>query len=301
VRLTNDIDEAPEAVVCAAQRANLLGEGPVWDARMGRLWWVDIKGGRLEWLHPASGASRGLAVEGQVSAVAPRAGGGGLLAARKDGLGILDPETGAFERRLDPEPDRPGNRANDGNVDLAGRFWFGTMDDDEIEATGAIYRLDGDWSHHRVLDGIGISNTLVCNPACDRIYIADSLLRTIETLAIDPATGAPAERRPFADTRDLPCAPDGSAVDEQGYLWNAQWGGARIVRYAPDGSVDRIVAVPVDQPTSCAFGGDDLETLYVTTARWGLTPDALARQPLAGCLLALRPGVRGLALPPFAG
>jgi sugar lactone lactonase YvrE len=290
-----------EAIVCAAQRRNLLGEGPVWDARAGRLWWVDIKGDRLEWLDPRSGTDGGAAVEGQVSAVAPRACGEGLLAARKDGLGILDPKTGAFELRLDPEPDRPGNRANDGNVDLAGRFWFGTMDDEETLISGAVYRLDADWSQERILDGIGISNTLVCGPACDRIYIADSMRRTIETLAIDPATGVAGRRRPFADTVGRAWTPDGAAVDEEGFLWNAQWGGSRIVRYAPNGSIDRVIEVPVDQPTSCAFGGENLATLYVTTARWGLSAEALARQPLAGCLLAFDPGVRGLALPPFAG
>jgi len=288
-------------IVCAVSARNLLGEGPVWDERDGRLWWVDIKGGRLSWLEPASGDSGSRAVGGQVSALAPRAGGPGLLAARKDGLGILDPASGVFEHRLDPEPERPGNRANDGNVDLAGRFWFGTMDDRESEVTGAIYRLDADWSHHRVLDGIGISNTLVCNPACSAIYIADSMARTIETLAIDPATGAPGARRPFADTCGETCGPDGSAVDEEGFLWNAQWGGARIVRYAPNGSIDRIVPMPVDQPTSCAFGGKDLGTLYITTARASLSVEALARQPLAGSLLAFNPGVRGLSLPPFAG
>jgi L-arabinonolactonase len=292
---------SPRPIVCAVRAENILGEGPVWDERIGRLWWVDIKGGRLLWLDPASGETGGSIVEGQVSAVAPRAGGEGLLAARKDGLGVLDPVSGAFEHRLDPEPDRPGNRANDGNVDLAGRFWFGTMDDGETEITGAIYRLDADWTHHRILGGIGISNTLVCNPAGDAIYIVDSLARTIETLEIDPASGAPGARRAFADTRGQDCGPDGSAVDEEGFLWNAQWGGARIVRYAPDGGIDRIVPVPVDQPTSCAFGGRDFSTLYVTTARAGLSTAVLRRQPLAGCLLAFEPGVRGLALPPFAG
>ncbi|HEY5070440.1 MAG TPA: SMP-30/gluconolactonase/LRE family protein [Caulobacteraceae bacterium] len=288
-------------IACAVRRENLLGEGPVWDARRGRLWWVDIKGGRLEWLEPASGANGGCAVEGQVSAVAPRADGAGLVAARKDGIGILDPASGRFAWRFDPEPERPGNRANDGNVDLAGRFWFGTMDDGETKMTGAIYRLDADWSCTRILDGVGIANTLVCGPGGDRLYLADSRRKVIETLAIDPLSGAAGVRRSFADTRGQPFAPDGSAVDEQGFLWNAQWGGARIVRYTPDGSIDAIVPTPVDQPSSCAFGGADLASLYITTARWGLSAEALARQPLAGSLLAFTPGVRGLPLAPFAG
>jgi sugar lactone lactonase YvrE len=288
-------------IVVAARRSFILGEGPVWDAASGRLYWLDIKGGRVEWLRPAGGAEGGVDVSGQISAVAPRIGGPGLLAIREDRVGVLDPETGVFEGRLDPEPDRPGNRANDGHVDMAGRFWFGTMDDAEAGVTGAVYRLDPDWSCTRVLDGIGISNTLVCSPGGETLYVADSMAGVIDALAIDPVTGAAGERRSFVDLAGEPFAPDGSAVDEAGFLWNAQWGGARIVRYAPDGTIDRIVPLPVDQPTSCAFGGERLETLYVTTARKGLSDEALARKPLAGSLLAFRPGVRGLALPPFAG
>lgn len=290
-----------DGVRLAVAAQDILGEGPVWDAAAGRLWWVDIKGGRLRWLEPSSGGTGIMRVEGQVSAVAPRACGEGLLAARQDGLGILDPETGAFERRFDPEPDRAGNRCNDGNVDVAGRFWFGTMSDDERGAAGAIYRLDPDWTCERVLDGVGIANTLVCNPAGDILYVADSAARTVDALEIDPVTGATGRRRPFAAAPGATWGPDGSAVDVEGFLWNAQWGAARLVRYAPDGRIDRVVPMPVDHPSSCAFGGEALATLYVTTARWLLTEDALARQPWAGSLLAFEPGVAGLALPPFGG
>jgi sugar lactone lactonase YvrE len=279
---------------------DILGEGPVWDARAGRLYWVDIKGGWLRWLDPASGDRGAVATQGQVSAVAPRACGVGLLAIRRGGVGALDPQTGAFHHRFDPEPDRPANRANDGNVDLAGRFWFGTMRDDETGAEGAIYRLDADWRCTRVLDRIGISNTLVCSPANDILYVADSSRRTIDALEIDPITGAPGARRAWVDLNADGFGPDGSAVDAEGYLWNAQWGGARLVRYAPNGTIDRVVPLPVDHPSSCAFGGPGLSTLYITTARWLLSAEALAKQPLAGSLLAFEPGVRGLPLPPFA-
>ena len=285
----------------AVKAEDILGEGPAWDARAGRLYWLDIKGGRLRWLHSASGEQGCVAVENQVSTVAPRANGQGLVAARKDGLGVLDPETGAFTLRLDPEPDRPMNRANDGNVDLAGRFWFGTMDDGEAESTGAVYRLDPDWTCTRVLDGVGIANTLVCNPAGDVLYVADSMRRTIDALEIDPATGAADARRPWVNLQAEGFGPDGSAVDAEGFLWNAQWGGERLVRYSPDGEIDRIVPLPVDHPSSCAFGGGGLATLYITTARWLLSDEALARQPWAGSLLAFEPGVTGLALPPFGG
>jgi len=142
---------------------------------------------------------------------------------------------------------------------------------------------------------------LVCGSAGDVVYVADSLRRTIDALEINPVTGAPGAQREFAHTRGEGCSPDGSAVDVEGYLWNAQWGGGRLVRYAPSGAIDRIVPVPVDHPSSCAFGGEDLATLYITTARWLLSDEALACQPWAGSLLAFEPGVSGLALPPFGG
>lgn len=291
------MSEVRLAVACG----NVLGEGPVWDTARGRLYWVDIKGGALHWLHPASGETVAVPVEGQVSAVAPRACGEGLLATRQDGVGILDPDTGVFTHRFDPEPDRPHNRCNDGNVDLAGRFWFGAMHDGEVEATGALYRLDPDWSCRRILDGMGIPNTLVVSPGNDVLYVADSLLGTIDALALHPLTGEPAARTPFIHVPAEGCGPDGSAVDAEGFVWNAEWGGARLVRYSPAGHIDRVVPLPVAHPSSCAFGGADLATLYITTARWLLGDAALARQPWAGHLLALEPGVRGLALPPFGG
>lgn len=288
-------------VVCVVRRPNQLGEGPVWDAAAGRLWWVDIKGRRLEWLEPGSGADGGIDLDFELTSVAPRANGQGLLAAGKPGVGVLDPATGAFEVRVAPEADRPGNRTNDGNVDMAGRYWFGTMDDAQAERSGALYRLDPDWACTRVIDGMGIPNTLVCSPDGRRLYVADSARARMDVAEVDPVTGALGEREPFVHTRGEGCAPDGSAVDAEGYVWNAQWGGARIVRYAPDGRIDRVVPMPVSQPSSCAFGGADLSTLYVTSAREGLSAAALAAQPWAGALMALRPGVRGLAAPPFAG
>lgn len=286
-------------VTCVVKAEAILGEGPVWDAARLRLWWLDIKGKRLHWFDPGDGATGQTALDRQIGSVAPRAGGPGLLAAAEDGVGVLDPDTGEFKRRVDEEPDRKRNRANDGNVDVAGRYWFGTMADDEVSVSGAIYRLDADWTCTRVLDDIAISNTLVCSPAGDRLYVADSPTRRIDILAVDRDTGRVGARVPFVTVDQG--FPDGSAVDVDGYLWNAQWGAGRIVRYSPAGAVDRIVPLPVENGSSCAFGGADLDVMYVTTARHNLSDEALARQPLAGSLLAFSPGVRGLALPPFAG
>jgi len=282
-----------------ARRANVLGEGPCWDARSGRLYWVDIKSRRLEWLSPAGGEGA-WALPFQASVVVPRAD-GTLLLGTDRGIAVFDPATGAAEPRLELEPDRPWNRGNDGGVDLQGRFWFGTMDDEGARLTGAVYRLDADWTLTRVLDDLGIPNTLSVSPDGRTLYLADSFHQTLYGYSLDPRTGALGYRFVVADTREGTGTPDGSAVDAEGFIWNAQWGASRIVRYSPDGEIDRIVDTPVSQPTKCAFGGADLDVLYVTSARGGLSDEQLEREPLAGSVFSFRPGVRGLALPPFGG
>jgi L-arabinonolactonase len=287
-------------VVRAVARENILGEGPVWDARSGRLWWLDIKGLRLEWLSPGGGADGTYPLEVRASAVAPRRD-GTLVMANEKGIAVFDPASGRMTQRLEVEPDQPWNRSNDGSVDTGGRFWFSTMDDTQARRSGAVYRLDPDWSLTVAVQGMGIPNTTCCSPDGRTFYLADSRDDVLWAYDLNPETGALGDRRAFADTRGLGGSPDGSAVDAEGYLWNAQWGLWRVVRYAPDGSIDRIVELPVEQPSKCAFGGEDLSTLYVASAREGLLAGALEAQPWAGSLLALDPGVKGWAPPPFGG
>ncbi|MDB5425838.1 MAG: putative gluconolactonase protein [Phenylobacterium sp.] len=280
-------------VQCVADVSDRLGEGPVWSAAEGRLYWFDIKGRRLSWLHPASGTKGAFELPVRASAAAPRAA-GGLLVATERGLGLFDPADGTLE--IAQPFDMPaGFRTNDGKIDLAGNFWWSIMDDDDGARPGAVYRTDGAMETRRVLAGIHIPNTLSVSPDGATLYIADSKLQSI--FAYDPADLTRAEV--FAHTRGEPIYPDGSAVDAEGGLWNAQWGGGRVVRYAPDGTIDRIVPMPVQQPTSCAFGGEAFTTLYVTSAWDELTPEARAEQPLAGGLFAVETGVKGLVLPRF--
>lgn len=286
-------------VVVAARRRNILGEGPCWDARRGRLYWLDIQGRLLEWLSPADRRIGLWTLERRASAVAVRTD-GTLLMATEDGLATFDPDAGGMTLRAEVEPDKPHNRSNDGNVDAQGRFWFGTMRDDAHTPEGAVYRLDPDWSVRQVVGELVIPNTLAASPDGRTLYVADSYLNVIWAFELDPETGAVGERRVFVETEDG-CSPDGSAVDEEGCLWNAQWGGWKVVRYRPDGTVAQTVKMPVEQPSSCAFGDADLSTIYVTSAREGLSPEQLERQPLAGSLFSFRPGVRGMALPEFQG
>ena len=282
-------------VRCVVQASDQLGEGPAWAAREGRLYWVDIKGRRLSWYEPSTDARGTFALPVRASAAAPRAQ-GGLLLATERGLAFCDPSTGTMEI-VQPHDFGEGFRTNDGKIDPQGRFWWSTMDDDGGKRPGAVYRTGPDMRTQKVLTGIHIPNTISVSADGKTLYMADSKLQTIFAHDVDQLS----QVREFAHTRGQAGSPDGSAIDAEGYLWNAQWGAWRIVRYAPDGRVDRIVPVPVEQPTSCAFGGPDLATLYVTSAWDELFPMQRAEQPLAGGLFAFEPGVKGMPLPEFAG
>jgi sugar lactone lactonase YvrE len=282
----------------AVQDQAILGEGPVWSAAEGRLYWFDITGRRLNWLASASGAFGGFGLPVRASVAAPRCG-GGLVLVTEAGLARFDTATGAFDLGQ-PMSFAPGFRTNDGKIDVAGRLWWSTMDAGGGKRPGALYCTQPDGRTHVALEGLHIANTVSCDPSGQILYVADSMLKTIWAFPVGPDASL-GERRVFADLVGERGAPDGSAVDVEGYVWNAQWGAWRIVRYAPDGRIDRIVETPVEQPSSCAFGGPDLATLYITSAREGLSPEALAGQPLAGSLFAFEPGVRGLPLPVFAG
>ncbi|MFI4936241.1 MAG: SMP-30/gluconolactonase/LRE family protein [Caulobacterales bacterium] len=285
-------------VRCVVSSGDELGEGPVWVGAENRLYWFDIQGRALNWLDVESGAVGAFALPVRASVAAPRRA-GGLILATESGLATFDTARGRF-LLVEPMAFPLGFRTNDGKIDVAGRLWWSTMDDDGGKRPGALWRTDPDGKTQKVLDDLHIANTVSCSPDGATLYLADSTRRTLWTLPI-AADGSLGERAVFATTQGEGGAPDGSAVDAEGYLWNAQWGAWRIVRYAPDGSVDRIVNFPVAQVSSCAFGGPDLTTLYVTSARERLNDAALAAQPLAGALFAFEPGVAGLPLPTFDG
>jgi sugar lactone lactonase YvrE len=282
-------------VRCVVAAGDQLGEGPVWSALEGRLYWFDIKGKRLAWYEPKTEARGAFDLPLRASAAAPRRQ-GGLIIATEKGLMVVHPDAGTLEMKA-PFALPLGFRTNDGKIDLDGNFWWSTMDDDRGKQTGAVFRTTPDFKTERMLDGIHIPNTVSFSPDGKTLYMADSKLQTL--FAHDAADLSKVRR--FAHTAGEPGSPDGSAVDALGYVWNAQWGGWRIVRYAPDGRVDMTIQMPVAQPSSCAFGGDDLTTLFVTSAWEDLTPQARVSQPVAGGLFAIETGVKGLALPLFEG
>lgn len=280
---------------CRVASRDRLGEGPCWSAAEGRLYWFDIKGRALNWFSPGTGAAGRHDLGLRASAAAVRAG-GGLLVATERGLAHWDPVAEAMAL-IQPVALGSGFRTNDGKIDPHGDFWWSTMDDDGGRRPGAILRTRRSGVTEVAIEGIHIANTVSFSADGQRLYLADSQAQTI--FAYD--TSDLSRREVFVQTRGQPATPDGGAVDAEGFLWNAQWGGSRLVRYAPDGRIDRVVPMPVEQPTSCAFGGPDLTTLFVTSAWDGLSDGARQSQPLAGGLLAFKPGVAGQPLPLYEG
>jgi L-arabinonolactonase len=288
------------AIRCVADVRAEVGEGPVWDDRARVLWWVDIKGQRLFRFDPASGENRAWPMPERIGCAIPRQG-GGLIAAFQTGFKEIDPESGAVTPIVDPEPDQPGNRFNDGKCDRRGRLFAGTMDDAEIACTGTLYRLDADLSVHVVRQGVHLSNGVDWSPDDRVMYYTDSLRRLIWAYGYDAERGAIANERVFARIPEDAGVPDGLCVDALGFVWSAHWGGWRVTRYAPDGRIDRVLEMPVPQPSSCTFGGPDLATLYVTSAAIGMTPADFAKAPEGGGLFAVEVGVRGQPVSRFAG
>ena len=293
-------------VDCVVSAGNELGESPIWDDRERALYWADIRGPALHRFDPASGATQAWPLPDCIGSFAVREGGGMLLALR-GGLYAFDPASGALAKLGHPEADRTGdryamNRYNDGKCDRRGRFWVGTMSDrSPREAVGALYRVDADLASHRILDGVAVPNSLAWSPDGRVMYFADTSDGRLRAYAYDAQVGRLGPMRVLAEASTAPGRPDGATVDEAGCLWSACYGGGALARFTPDGRLDRVVSLPVSQVTSCAFGGPRLDTLYVTTATQRLTPEQRAREPLAGGLFALSPGVRGLPEPRFAG
>lgn len=273
---------------------DILGESPVWDDLDQALYWVDIRQPALRRFDAASGAVETRTMPELVGAVA-LASPGFLLVASGGAVTLLRWDDGQAVTVASLPERRPGHRFNDGRCDRQGRFWIGTMHNDTRAPEGTLFRLDGT-RLVPVLDGIRIPNSLAWSPDGATMYFADSLDHAIDAFDYDADTGAIGGRRALART-DPPGFPDGSAVDAEGFLWNAEFNAGRLVRYAPDGRIDRVVPTPVARPTSCCFGGPDLGTLFVTTTCQGMSESEMQANPLAGALLAFEPGVRGLFEP----
>lgn len=288
--------EADSTVRCVADVRAVVGEGPVWVAREAALYWVDIKGRKIFRLGE-DGERREWATPMRVGSIAPRRS-GGFVAGTDEGIALIDLASGQFDIVARPEADRLGNRFNDGKVDRHGRFWAGSMDDAHAAPSGALYRIDDPRAPQRVDDGYRISNGPAFNRAGTIMYVSDSALQLTYKFDLDPA-GQPANRRVFIRHGADGGYPDGMTVDAEDCLWIAMWGGWCLRRFDAAGARIGELRVPVGQPTSCAFGGRDLDRLYVTSARIDLDESALAMQPKAGGTFVASVGVQGLAELPF--
>jgi sugar lactone lactonase YvrE len=278
----------PPDAVFAIHRANAMtGETPYWDNGTGIVWWIDIQGQRLLGYAPESGGTVEHSMPSMPGFVTGRRK-GGLLIGLEDGIYAFDPRRSAVERIVAVEADDERTRVNDGRADSVGRLWFGTMDKSGSGAPiGALYRMDPDLSVHKIRSEVRVPNSIEFSPDGRRMYFADSRTRAIEVIEYDPATGTAGTSSTFARFAE-PIVPDGSCVDAAGTVWTALIGGSRIECRTADGALIRTICLPVSRPTMAILGGRDGSTLFVTSQRRFLSSAALAAEPLAGDLLALR-------------
>jgi sugar lactone lactonase YvrE len=289
---------AESSVQCVANVHAVLGEGPVWVARETALYWLDIKGLKIFRLN-ADGQVDEWATPLRVGSLAPRKS-GGFIGGTEDGIAIINPAEDRFELVAKPEEHLPDNRFNDGKVDRRGRFWAGSMDDTEKDSSGSLYCVEQDLGVATIDDGYKVTNGPAFSPSGDIMYHNDSARQVVYAFDMD-SSGRPGERRVFMQFGPGDGYPDGMTVDAEGCLWIAFWDGWAVRRYSPKGQWLQTVRMPVSRPTSCAFGGRDLDQLYITSASIGLDEEAIEMQPNAGGLFMITPGVRGLADAPFAG
>lgn len=268
-----------------------LGEGPHWDPARGVLLFVDINGGVVHQLDPVTGDDAVLPVAPYVSLVVPVDGSADRVCAVKGDVVTLA-ATGAVGERRVVEAGKPGNRINDGKADPAGRLWCGSMALSWAPGESALYRVDAGGVHTAVAD-VTLSNGLDWDADRGRMYYIDSPEQRIDVFRYDVATGEIADRQPFAEIDPTDGLPDGMTVDADGCVWVALFGGGVLRRYDPDGTLMTVVELPVRHPTSIAFGGPDLATMFVTTSRHKLTPEERADHPNAGAILVIDAGVRG--------
>jgi sugar lactone lactonase YvrE/DNA-binding IclR family transcriptional regulator len=291
---------ADGTVECVLPWGAHLAEGPLWSARERRLYWVDILAPSVHRFDPVTRVNEEKVLPRLVSAILPRRD-GGLAALTQDGLESFDFETGALTPVADPEADMPDNRFNDGKCDRRGRVWAGSMRLDASSATGALYSIEPDGSWARRAKGFTVANGLDWSPDGRTFYFADSIPGRIYAFDFDVESGEIDRRRIFAEVDPKEGRPDGLAVDSEGFIWCAIWDGWCVRRYAPDGSLEREVRLPVPRPTSVAFGGDDLRTMFITTARIRLSSRVLAEAPFSGGLFAMPAPAPGLPASDFAG
>lgn len=281
----------------------IIGESPTWSAAENALYWIDVKKPALHRYHPHNGNCRTWPVSSDIGAFALLDGNAALLALRY-GLHRLDLTIGTLTRLAPPPFDSTLFRFNEGQCDSSGRFWVGVMFD-PVEGSpppqrASLYSFTLRGGLRQEHDAAELHNGMALSADGRRFFLTHSYSGLIYTFDFNPDVGQLGSRELFAQVPAAVGLPDGAAIDAEGGYWCAVHGGGRLRRYKPDGQLDREIMLPVSQPTMCAFAGDDLDVLYVTSAADGLDAEQMRAQPLAGALLRLRPGVRGISRPHIA-
>lgn len=279
-----------------------VAEGPVWDAQLGKLFWVDIIGKTIHAFDPATGEQQVWTSTDFPTALALAETGNRALVALASGMAWLDFDTGSFTPFADPDT-MPGNRLNEGKCDPQGRFWTGSMQTnlnedgsgcDMDRNSGALFRVDADSSTScHTEHEFGISNTLAWSPDGQTLYFGDSIRNVIFAYDWNADEGTISNRRVLLEGFERG-APDGSAMDEDGCLWNARFGGSCLIRITPNGGVDKVIELPLTNPTSCTLGGPDRKTLFVTSAQFTLSERQLAENSTEGAVLMASLPVAGV-------
>lgn len=280
---------------CVAASDDILGETPLWCARTQALLWIDIDRATLHRVHPASGRRDTFRFDARhLGGMALRHEPGGLLLALDTALHTFDMGSGRLTLLAEVEPATLDTRLNDGRCDANGNLWIGTMDNGLAAPAGSFYRVGADGTVTRQFSGVIVSNTVALSPDQRTLYFSDTRQHLTWAFDLDPDQGTLSRRRVFVDHRERRDRPDGACVDSEGALWVAIFGGARVDRYTPDGRRVYSIALPVTNPTCVCLGGPAYRTLFITTARKFLDTERLAREPLAGSVLAIDVDVPGL-------
>jgi len=281
---------------------NQLGETPIWNPDENALYWADWGGEPTCRVELATGKLTTFPVSVPVTALARRAP-GGWIAIAQNGLYLWDPKTNVTRLFVGPpEPDKPEMCYNDAAVDRQGRLLVGTVNmQDPFSPDGSLYRLDLDGSLHKLDTGYATANGIGVSPDGKTVYVADQRHRQIIVLDYDTVTGTTSNRRVFASVPDDEGMPDGLIVDAEGFIWSGHWAGWKLTRYDLAGKIERQIRFPVQHVISLAFGGKDLDELFVTTAWWGFSDEERKQQPWAGDLFRVKTGVKGLVEPAFEG
>ena len=287
---------------------NLLGEGITWSVDQENLYWLDVViPSKLFQLHLPTNKLSTFIMPEMISSISIRSK-KDLIIASQYGVYNYNLTSNNFTRLIETEPLLKFNRSNDGASDIKGRFWFGTMQNNLDEEgqdipitknSGSLYRLDTDLTLDKIESNLGIPNTFIWNPDNTKFYFTDSMEEIIYSYDFDEESGEITNKTKFATfNRGIP---DGSTMDSEGFVWNCRWGGSCVVRFDPLGRVNRVLEVPVENVTNCVFGGKDLKTLFITTARQGLSKEYVKKNPYAGSLFAIDLSIKGIEDNNFLG